>query len=277
MADNMSLNDILDDTPPPEPVQVAEPSGEPERMIEEKTPKQMLREKETEAREAGKPRTEDGKFAPKEEPATKPEPPKVEEPAKVEQQQMTAKEKALLQAATDERRKRQELEARLAAMEKPKEEPKQFWDNPDAALSEIRQEIAGVALNTRLNTAETIARSKYQDFDEKVGVFAEIMQQNPSIHGQWLNSPDPAEFAYKMAKNHQQLEQLGGIDAMRQKIEADTRAKVRAEIEAEYKAKAEEDAKTRAALPRSLSDARGTQANPTVWAGPTSLDDILGK
>lgn len=275
MADNMSLNDILDDTPPPEPVQTAEPSGEPERMIEEKTPKQMLREKETEAREAGKPRTEDGKFAAKEESAAEPEPPKVEEPAKVEQQQMTAKEKALLQAATDERRKRQELEARLAALEKPKEEPKQFWDDPEAALNDIKKEISSVALNTRLNTAETIARSKYQDFDEKVAVFAEIMQQNPSIHSQWLNSPDPAEFAYKLAKNHQDIQQLGSIDAMRQKIEQDTEARVRAKIEAEYKAKMEEDAKTRAALPRSLSDVRGTQANPPVWAGPTSLDDIL--
>lgn len=267
MAENMSLGDILDDAPE----QPVEQQPVEQAPLDERSPKVILREKEQAARE-------EGKFEQKE-----PETPveekieaKVEEkPKSPEQQEMTPKERALLAAAADERRKRQDLEARLAALEKPKEAPKQFFDDPEGVIKNLEQRIEGVALNTRLNTAETIARSKYQDFDEKVAIFAEIVQQNPGIQSQWLNSPDPAEYAYKMAKNHQNIQQLGSMDAVLAKMETDIRAKVKAELEAEYKAKTEQMAKERAALTPSLSDARGTAVNRPVWSGPTSLDDIL--
>lgn len=272
MAENMSLDSILDETP--QPIEQAPEQQQEQAPLDERSPKVILREKEQAAREEGQPRTEDGKFAPTSE--TPPVEAKVEEKPKApEQQEMTPKERALLAAATDERKKRQELEARLAALEKPKEEPKPFWDDPEGAMKHLEKRIEGVALNTRLNTAETIARSKYQDFDEKVAVFAEIVQQNPGVQSQWLNSPDPAEFAYKMGKNHQDIQQLGSLDAVKAKMETDLRAKVRAELEAEYKAKIEASAKEREALTPSLSDARGTAVNRPVWSGPTSLDDIL--
>jgi len=134
--------------------------------------------------------------------------------------------------------------------------------------------MANLQRETRLQTAEVIARSKYPDFDEKIAVFGEVLQQNPVLHAQWLQSPDPAEFAYRAGKNHKELQEAGDIDSLRAKIEKETRIK----IEAEMKAKAEELEKERAKIPPSLSDVRGatTQATRPVWNGPTPLNDILG-
>lgn len=293
MAEQMSLESILDDKEPPseptaiveapaEPAAPAEPiEAAPEALPVEKvaSKRKAYQAKEKAAQDAGRVRDEEGKFVAKEaetpaveQPETPPVPPAAVTPP---HQDMTDKEKAFLRAAQEERNKRQELERRLAALEKPPAAPTPFWDNPEQAINEFKREMQGVALNSRLNTAETIARSKHPDFDDKVAVFAQVLQQTPGLHHQWLSSPDPAEFAYWTGKNHQDLQTLGSIDAMKAKIEADTEARVRAKIEAEYKAKAEEQAKLRSALPGSLSDAHGSPVNRPLWNGPTSLDDIL--
>lgn len=215
------------------------------------------------------------------------EPVKAEEPAKpavpsaAPQQEFTEKEKAFLRAAQEERGKRQELERRLAAMEAakgPAEPAKTFWDDPEAALKAHEDRIRQEATNARLGMAEFTARQRHPDFDEKVAKFAEIIQGTPGLHQQWLASPDPAEFAYTIAKNHMELQQVGSMEEMRAKIERETEARVRTKIEAELKAKADIMARDRAAIPPSLSDARSSgPANRPVWNGPTPLDSILGK
>lgn len=195
-------------------------------------------------------------------------------------EELTVKEKAAFAAVADERRKRQELERRLAELQpKPAaaETPKAFWDDPEGALKRHETAIAQTALNTRLQTAELIARNKYQDFDEKIARFSELVSNTPGLAPQWLNSPDPAEFAYRTAKNHMELQDAGSLDQMRSDIEKRVRAEERTKVEAEFKAKAEALEKERAALPGSLSDVRGvsSQRAQSVWGGPTSLDEIL--
>lgn len=280
MSDQMSLGGILDDKPAVEaPVETQVETPEPEAPAVEKT--QSLRkahqDKEQTARAEGDGRVRDpetGQFVAKPEPAkveVKPEvKPGVKEPA----HEMTPQYKAAIAQANDERKKRQELERRLAALEgvKPKEPAKSFWDDPEGALQTFEQKIEGVALNTRLNTAEAICRSKHTDFDEKIAVFAEIINQVPGLHQQWLSTPDPAEFAYQTGKSHLDLRQAGGIPELRAQIEKETRVKVEAELKDKY----EKAAAQRAALPGSLSDARSTGVNRPVWGGPTSLDGILG-
>lgn len=289
MAEENTLDSILSDEPPP---QAAEPSAddqakmaaEQERVVKGQSLRREHQDKEYTAR--GLERDEHGQWkkreaAPAEEPA-----PKIEEkPAAASpppQPEMTAREKAAFAKAADEARKRQGLEAELAALRaaKPPEQPKAFWDDPEAALKAQKDEFSAALVNTRLNTAETIARSKYTDFDEKAQFFKEYLEgQNPaiaqSIAQRWLASPDPAQFVYEFSKTQQELKEAGDLPAMRAKIEAEAYAKGRAAAEAEYKAKMDADAKTRAALPRSLSDARGSNPIAPVWSGPESLDDIL--
>lgn len=191
--------------------------------------------------------------------------------------QQSEKEVAFQKAMMEERRKRQELENRLKSLEsaKPAEAPKSFWDDPEAALKRTQEEVQRVAMNTRLATAEAIARSRYNDFDDKIAVFSELVQSTPGLQAQCLAAPDPAEFAYKTAKNHLEIKEFGSIDAYKEDLRVKMEAKIRAEIEASLKAKQEELEKARAALTPSLTDARSTGVNKPVWSGPTPLDGIL--
>lgn len=307
MVDPISMEDILADKNP-EPVKETAPEpaakapleipklGDKPLAEEPKIERPLSRRAAHRDREqAAQGRIRDpetGQFSPKaEEPPkeeTKVETAKAEEPAKTSaapQQEFTDKEKAFLRAAQEERGKRQELEKRLAALEAAKpapaattEQSKGFWEDPDGALAkeaaerekqkaEIRQEI----ISARLSTAEAISRQKHPDFDEKVKVFADVLQQTPGLHVQWLAAADPAEFAYSLGKNHLELQEAGSIDGLRAKIEKETRIK----LEGELKEKAEKLAKERAALPPSLSEAPSKGTNKIVWSGPTPMDDIL--
>lgn len=287
MAEETSMSDILSDAPPPEapPSEPPADAPPPEQRQEYSSRKREHQEKEFAAQGLVRdPATGQFRKVDAQPPEPPPEAPKAAEPPApvpapaAPQQDMTPKERAAFAAAADERRKRQELEARLKAYEaqKPAEPPKPFWQDPEGALKRQQEETQAAVLGVRLSTAETIARSRHPDFDDKIGVFKEMAMRQPFLAQQMLSAPDPAEFAYGMAKNQMELEQVGGLDAMRKKIEEETTAKVRAQLEAEFKAKAETEAATRAALPGSLSGVRGTVQNKSVWSGPPSMDDILG-
>lgn len=233
------------------------------------------------------PRNEDGQFAsvetkaepvavvPAQEQKVEPiaEPVKVE-PVKVEQhqEQLTDKERAFMAAARDERNKRQALEARLQELEAAKQPEKEFWEAPEEKLNAFEAKIQQTMLKTKIDMAESIARTRYSDFDEKIGVFAELLETTPGLHSQWMSALDPAEFAYKAGQNFMKFKESGSIEDMRAKIAAEERAK----IEAEYKAKELEREKKLSAIPNSVSGINGTGASAApVWNGPASLESLL--
>lgn len=289
-----SLDSILSEEKPAETPAPAEvPAAEvverveapTEDRVREPTRRQALREKDALA--DGKVRDPvTGQFVRKtDEPeATKVEPAKpagvvepVKEPPKEVKPELSAESRAFLVAAQDERKKRQELEAEVARLRAaaPKEPAKDFWTDPDAALKAQKDELMAAVAATRVQTAETIAKSRYPDYLEKIAVFSQIAQQNPWLAKHVQDAPDPAEAAYRIGKNAHDLQQLGGMDAALAKERQETAARVRAEVEKELKEKAEKAAQERAAIPGSLSDARSTGGNKVVWNGPTSLDNIL--
>lgn len=205
------------------------------------------------------------------EPVVTPEP--TPEPVAAQQQPITDKERAFYIAMSEERRKRQDIERQLKELQasQPPQEPKAFWDDPEGALQTFQQQVEKVVTTTRMDTAEQIARSKYNDFDDKINVFAEVLQNTPGLREHWMKAPDPAEFAYKTGKNYMELQQAGNIDALRSKIENEVRLK----IEAELKAKDEARKSEIAAIPPSLSNAQSAPGTKAVWGGPPSLDNIL--
>ncbi len=227
---------------------------------------------------------ETGQFVPKKE-EVKEEVKEVKEEkkeTKPPEQEMTAKERAAFAAAADERRKRQDLERRLAELEKKPatvETPKEFWDDPEGKFKTFEQkqqetvlEARRIALETRIQTSELLARRAYKDYDEKVEAFKEIVSSTPGLAQQWLAAPDPAEFAYQTAKNHMAIKELGSIDALREKIRQEEREKLQLEL----KEKVARETAERARLPQSLSDVKGATVNrPAVWGGPSSLENIL--
>lgn len=255
--------------------------------------RKRFQQEERDAREAGAGRVRDpatGQYVAKpkvEEPAAEPavepaaEPAKVAEPAaqqpakQPETQQFTEKERAFLAAAQEERRKRQALEQQLATLQKqPEGEKKTFWDSPDEALQSFQQQVQQAILQTRLNTAEAIAKNKYKDFAENVAEFEQVAQSVPGLAQQMMNAADPAEFAYQVGKRQKELKQIGDIEEYKMKIQRETRA----QLEAEFKAKEAERAALAANLTPSLSDTRGSgQTTRPVFTGPTPLDSILGR
>lgn len=239
-------------------------------------------EKSTETKEQveARARDEKGKFVQKEKEAKEaekkelsPEKQEVKQEVKKEtKQEMSERERAFLAAAHDERLKRQALEKRLQEIQQGQQgEPKTFWDDPEGSLKKFQEEVQGVVQNTRLNTAEAIARSKYKDFDDQVQVFAGLLQQVPGLYQQWLSSPDPAEFAYTTGKKHREISQLGNLDSWKSEKEKEIRLTLQKEFE-EKQAAFERD---KAAIPGSLSDARGAVQHAPQFSGPTPLESIL--
>lgn len=280
MAETMS--DILSDKEPekPETPVTETPPETPEAEVEKAVSRKRAHQAKEFAAQGRDPET--GQFVQKEAEEKAKEEPKVEAKpeAKPEakREEFTEKEKAFLKTAQEERQKRQELERRLAELEKakPKEEgeKKTFWDDPEGHLKAHEEKIAARERNLSLNVSERLARSKYEDFDEKIAVFAEILQTpaGPGVHAQFIAAPDPAEFAYKLGKQTKELRDAGSVDDLKAKLEKEIRVK----LDAEYKAKHEELEKQRRELPSSLSDVKGASKRTVpVWSGPTPFEEIL--
>jgi type IV secretory pathway VirB10-like protein len=238
--------------------------------VSEETTDEVETPVETEAVEPA-PRDEKGRFAPKGEPeAIEPQPSVTPTP---EEAPIPVK------ALQEERRKRQELEARLAEYEarRPPEPvtPPDPWDEPDAHSQWLIQQAATVARhealaefeNRQIARSANQARAKYQDYDDAVGIFSQMMQQNPALERQLRDHENPGEFAYTTAKTQMEIAQYGSIDALIQ-------AKVKAETErlqAELK-----PAPTPPTIPNSLADQQSSRGGSTTYS-PPSLDEILGR
>ena len=272
MSEQMSLDTILDEKPPVETV-----VEKPEKVESDNA---NIRHQEKEELAQGRVRDETGKFVKKEEVKTEAKEVKeTKEPEKKEiketpRQEFSDKERALLAALQDERRKRQELE-RKQEVKKPE---KPFWEEPEAHFKAIEeqhksweQKQAERETINLLRVSELMSRKEHSDFDQMIDHFGRMVQEIPGLHAQWLQAPDPAEFAYKTAKQHRDLQEAGNIDTLRENIRKEERLKV----EQELKAKEEKLKKEREDLPPTLSDARGTKQQKTVWSGPTTLDDVL--
>jgi len=268
-----SLDDVLKEPAPAEPAPV-------ERVV---PANQEWRDKEQAARgNVRDPVT--GQYAPKEAPLEAKVEPKVEpkaEPAKVPEkplEEYSPREKAAFAKAADETRKRQALERQIQELQQKKEE-KPFFEDPEGAISRLKQDFESkqnfAVLSTKVQTSEAIARSRYQDYDEKFAIFNQMVNDAPHLADQAWATSDPAEFAYKTAKMHKDLQDAGGMEQLRGKMEAEMKAKIKAELEAEYKKREEDLKKQRDELPGSLTDVPSKGVNRPVWGGPTPLDSIL--
>lgn len=284
----------------PEPAAVEQnpdlaPDGNP-RVGSVKSRRKQHQEREFNAQADGAGRKRDevtGQFVPKESAEPKAEAkPEAEAKSEVEakpeaeaaqeqeakkeppKQEFTEKELAFLKAAQEERRKRQELQQQLAALQQnaQPQEKKTFWDDPEGVLQQFQQQVQTVALRTRLDTSEAIARQRYQDFDQNVQLFGELMQATPGLREQMLNSHDPAEFAYRAGKAAKEFREIGNIEEYRARVAKEERAR----IEAEFRQKYEQNQRKAQELPPSLSETSARPApNRAVYNGPVPLDEIV--
>jgi DNA repair exonuclease SbcCD ATPase subunit len=214
--------------------------------------------------EPKQPRGPDGKFASKGEDTDAP-------PA--------SEDRVPIAAIHDERRKRQELEKRVAEYEaklqqlqNPPQPAPDMFENPEGWQNhfggQIKQQAAQEAsFNSLLNTSEMLCRDKYEDFEEAKTKFMELAEANPVLAQQALGDPHPWRKAYTLVKNHEKMEALGATDA--QSLEARLREEIRAELQAELKPA------PAAVIPQSLATAQSGRGTSGVWNPPT-IDEILG-
>ena len=155
---------------------------------------------------------------------------------------------------------------------KAKEEPAEktnIWEDPEKRLDEVASDFDSKLLNLRTGLSENYARRIYDDFDEKLDVFTEMVKTNDLLRVQMNNSQDPAEFAYKTASEKMILEKVGNVSD----FESSLRSKLEAEAEAKYKKLYEEQLGQ--SLPTSLADTRAAADN-TSFVNET-LDDVIGE
>lgn len=229
---------------------------------------------------ADRPRDENGRWV-KQDEGEKPAEEKPAEVASPAPEQSTIPESALL----GERRRRQEAEQRAAQLEaqiqafqrqQPQEMPPDFWENPNQVISsQVNQAVSSALqqweqrqMQIQADRAEAAARAKYPDYDDAFAKFREQVSLDPGLVEQLHSSENPAEFAYRRGKQAIELSQVGDLDALKAKIEAETRAKVEAELLGA----------NRQSLPITTAGNRSVagRGGPD-YAGPSSLQDILAR
>lgn len=183
-----------------------------------------------------------------------------------------------VKALQEERRKRQELEQQIAAMQaqfalqkQPQTPVPEFWDDPQGFMAkqleqhteQVIQRFQQQQTMERINASETAAKARHSDYDDAFRAFQQAAQANPSLIQQMTSASDPAEFAYSKGKTALELERVGSIDELL--------AQKRAEWEAEVKAAA-----PKPSFPAStVTDGSVASRGGPIWAGPTQDRDIL--
>jgi hypothetical protein len=253
---------------------------EPEAVVE--TVEQPEATTEAEPETAERPRGPDGKFIAKEtgvETAAEPERAAEPVPPTEQSNQLPPAEYAALK---DERRKRQDLEQRLQAMEQqfrqpaPQQQPQppvDFWDDPqsfmDARLNQLGEQLLTQWEQKqqvqRINASEEAAKAKYPDYPDAYNAFEQAVQLNPKLAYELAQAPDPGEFCYSRGKTALEIQRVGSIDELRNQIRAELEAEARAIV-----------APVRPVLPSTTAadGSVGARTGP-AWAGPRSIDDIL--
>lgn len=254
------LDDILSDNTDEAPAETVV-TTEPESIVD--PPSGILRD-------------EKGRFAPKEEKGveTAAEPEQAAEPVPpTEQSQQLPKEE--FAALKDERRKRQELERRLAAIEQQTRAPEppraDFWDDPQQFMGQFgeqllqqweqRQQIQ------RIDASEQAARARHNDYDEAYAVFEQAVRLNPSLAYELAQASDPGEFAYAKGRAAMAIQSVGSLDELR--------AQIRAELEAEARAVVQPRQTLSLPSTTAADGSVGGRSGPE-WSGPKPLGQILG-
>lgn len=184
-------------------------------------------------------------------------------------------------AVLDERRKRQELQARLDQLEaqqrqEPAEKP-DWYDDPEKAANHQATTFQAQLEQQKFELTQDMMRSVHPDYDEMETRFVDLARENPHLVAEMQKSANPARFAYETAKKAAELDQLKNVDEYKAKVEAEARAEIEAKVRKELEEKYQRQAAKDEAL--SVPSLAGTPSkgglSSSDYAGPTPLDDIL--
>lgn len=173
-----------------------------------------------------------------------------------------------LSALMEVRKELQEMKAGMPRPEAPK--APDVFEDPQGFAGHLSRQVQSAQLTTKLETSRFMAEREFgkDTVDKAFQFFNERPEQSQAL----LSHASPFHAAVEEYNKHAIAQEIGQDPAAyRAKIEAEVRAKVQAEMVAEQaKAKASQPAPT-------MANVAGTGGGPkTAWAGPTSLESLLG-
>lgn len=220
-------------------------------------------------------------------------------PAATVDEPLDKKIAAFQRKAEDETRKRQDYEKQLAEVRRQAEEQARYiqqvqeWyrnqqqQEPEVDLYDPQQAqqffnnqlqpINRQIYETRVLLSQEMYRSAHPDYQEMEDIFAEAMNQDPSLRQKLEAHPVPAKFAYEEGKRLKLQQELSDPDAYRAKL----RDEILAEIQSQQQP-ASQQAPTQSRPvpqpPKSLAGVPSAARDPIKhpWKGPTPLEQLLG-
>lgn len=120
---------------------------------------------------------------------------------------------ALRTAMQEERRKRQELERRMAESTDTTPKPT-IWEDPDAFVDGKVAKVKEESDARFYSLSERLAKGQHADFDDVVNALLEDCQNDPSlgklVHQHVSGAEHPAEELYRYASNRREMKVAGG-------------------------------------------------------------------
>lgn len=208
-----------------------------------------------------------------------------DEPPSSEDQDAQEPDTVPIKALQDERRKRQELQERLEALERQgnasEQETKDFWDDPEAHLQGMERKFHDALLNERINISESFARKRWDDLDDRLESFKEMIEQTPSLRDEMLKHPSPWEFVGEQVERQRKLAEFDSAEDYRKQLDADFSKRVEAEAKKRAEKMVAERLEKSESLPGSAADARQaagrSESDSDADAAPPTLEEALGK
>lgn len=170
-----------------------------------------------------------------------------------------------LSALTDERRKRQEAEARAREFEQRASQLIMPDPNDDP------EGYAQFLVATRIEQSRDLlmATDGYDDFADMEAHFVQMAQSNPQLAVQMNQSRNPALFAYQAAKEDMRVQKLKD-PTYEQELEARIREKLLAELKMD-KEPEKPRVKTMPDLTKSAAKGKNTQPKEEVYENPEDV------
>ena len=173
------------------------------------------------------------------------------------------------------RAQRRELQEQLEASSVEKPEPVDFYQDPEGRVQQVQQDVQADFTRKLINMSEYRAQQAHEDFNEMSEAFMNLANEDPRLWHQMGEHPDPAEFAYQVAKQHTKMQQIGDIDTFEQRVRAEEQKRHEAQLD-EMKKRIEQ-LEALGNTPASLSDKRASGVNQTSDDTDDTLDTILGR
>jgi hypothetical protein len=184
----------------------------------------------------------------------KPQQPGEKQPSSPPEEDGETQGRVPVAALREERRKRQELEKRLAALEQPNQD--------QGPVDPVRQ---------RLDLSVEYAREQFPDYETAETVFIEEIQKHPrgrEIYQAMLEDRHPARFAYQVGQQLLALREIGDPRTFRDRVLAEAKAATKPQPPT-----------SRPSLPQTLAASRDTGGRfaSRDSAAPTPLSEIIAR